>query len=144
MRPTAPRKNAMDPSASKGPQIAINGFIAFLFFIALTFVYFLWSTLPDHVLRSLHITYYPDKYWAVAVPAILVMLFFYYFTSSVFLVLLATHPLDDGRCVTDVDSTMDVQPYVGALSENSSSVPPWVDIPVAVSSKLLFQPWKDK
>lgn len=128
----------------KGPQVAINGFITFLLFLGLTAAYLLWAILPDSVLWKLHVTYYPDKYWAVAAPAILIMLFFYYFTSYFYLILATTHPLDDGRCITDVDSKTETQVILSVLDSNSTSVPPWIDIPVSVSSKLLFQPWKDK
>ena len=30
-------------------------------------VFLLWAYLPEHVLHDLGVTYYPSKYWAVAV-----------------------------------------------------------------------------
>lgn len=129
---------------NKGPQMAINGFIAWLLIISLTTVYLLWAIVPDSILHSLHITYYPDRYWAVAVPAILIMIFFYYYATSMCMILITTHPLDDGRCITDVDSKEERQITPGALTQNGGSVPPLVNIPVSISSRLLFLPWKSK
>lgn len=129
---------------SKDAQVAINGFIASILIIISSVGYVLWAVLPDAALHRLHMTYYPDRYWAVAVPAILVMFFFYYFSSSVLLTLMTTHPLDDGRCITDVDGKPDKEVDVRALANTNSSVSPWVDIPVSVASRLLFEPWKEK
>lgn len=125
-------------------QIAINGFIASILIVLCSVAYVLWAVLPDEVLHALHLTYYPDRYWAVALPAILVILLFYYFTTSWLLVLVTTHPLTDGRCITDVDRKLDNELEVGALADSNNSVPPWVDIPVSVASHLLFEPWKEK
>lgn len=126
---------------NKGPQVAINGFIAWLVSLLISSLYVLWAILPDEVLHRMHITYYPDKYWAVAAPAILVMFFFYYFTSYICVALAVTYPLDDGRCVTDVDCRFEGQVNVRGLSESTSGVQPWMDIPVSVASQVLFQPW---
>lgn len=129
---------------SQRAQIAINGFIASLLIVVGSITYVLWAVLPDEALHCLHLTYYPDRYWAVAVPAMVVMFIFYYFTTSWLLVLITTHPLTDGCCVTDVDSKREKEIEVGALADSNSSVPPWVDIPVSVSSHLMFEPWKEK
>ena len=34
----------------------------------LFFVYLFWAYVPDDTLRALGIEYYPDKYWALAIP----------------------------------------------------------------------------
>ncbi|CCW63868.1 unnamed protein product [Phytomonas sp. EM1] len=139
-----PSINNSEISNSKAPQVAINGFIAWLLFIVFTVMYLVWAIVPDRVLHQLHITYYPDKYWAVAVPAMLVIFFSYYFTTHAFLVLMMTYPLDDGHVITDVDAKTDTQVNVAVLAEQTGSVPMWVYIPVSISSRLLFQPWKEK
>lgn len=51
----------------------IYGFISWVasFFIYSKYhivVYIVWAFVPDPVLQSIGITYYPNKYWAVAVP----------------------------------------------------------------------------
>ncbi|CAJ1038389.1 putative PIG-P [Leishmania shawi] len=129
---------------SQRAQVAINGFIGSILIVVGSIVYVLWSVLPDEVLHRMHMTYYPDRYWAVAVPAILVMFLVHYFTTSWLLVLVTTHPLTDGRCITDEDSKPDTEIEVGALADSGSSLPPWVDIPVSVASHLLFEPWNKK
>lgn len=132
------------PGQNKGPYIAINGFIAWFLIMAMTAIYLLWGILPVNVLHRMRITYYPDKYWAVAIPALVVMFFFSYYVTHVGIVLLITHPLDDGHCVTDVDVKEDTKHTSAALSKDSVSVPAWVDIPVTVSSRLLFLPSLDE
>ena len=37
-------------------------------------LYLLWAYLPPSALHALHITYYPDRYWATALPAYLSLL----------------------------------------------------------------------
>lgn len=36
-------------------------------------VFLAWAYLPQQVLHGYGITYYPDKYWAIAVPSMLIM-----------------------------------------------------------------------
>lgn len=125
------------------PQTAMNGFIA-LILDGLAFVlYMIWLLVPEDMLHRLHLSYYPDKYWAFAIPALLTMLGAFYFYVSCCLVLFTTHPLEDARCVTDIDTRKDTELNCGALTQTAGSVAPWADIPVPVASTILFQPWME-
>ncbi|KAH9577996.1 PIG-P [Trypanosoma melophagium] len=126
--------------ASKGHQVAINGFIAWLLIITAFVMYFLWAFLPSSLLDWALINYYPDKYWAEAMPALLIMSLVYYLSTSFLLVLYRTNPLTDGFCVVDTRAKEDHH-TLESLSDAKESVPPFTDIPVSVSSRLLFQPW---
>ena len=46
----------------------IYGFVAWIGTHLCYAVFLLWAYLPEHVLHGLGVTYYPSKYWAVAVP----------------------------------------------------------------------------
>ena len=46
----------------------IYGFVAWIGTHLCYAVFLLWAYLPEHVLHDLGVTYYPSKYWAVAVP----------------------------------------------------------------------------
>lgn len=135
---------ALPSKPPSNPQTAINGFIAMILTFLCFFLYLVWLLVPQDVLQRLHISYYPDKYWALAIPAVLTVLFLYYIFVSLCLVLITTNPLDDGRCVTDVDSRKDTEVNCGALTPHAGSVAPWADISVSVASTLLFQPWPEQ
>lgn len=120
------------------PQTAINGFIAMILTVVCFLLYLVWLVVPQSMLHQLHISYYPDKYWALAIPALLTMLYAYYLFVSVCLALMTTHPLEDARCVADVDSREDTEVNCGALTQSAGSVAPWADIAVPVASALLF------
>ncbi|PWV17262.1 hypothetical protein C3747_19g579c [Trypanosoma cruzi] len=139
LKSVAPVETASS-GVSKGHNVAINGFIAWLLIITVFVTYFFWAFLPRHVLDRTLMSYYPDKYWAVALPAILVISTVYYLSTSFLLVLHRTNPLTDGFCVADADAKED---YHGleSLSDAKEGVPPITEIPVSVASRLLFQPW---
>jgi PIG-P len=40
-----------------------------LTYICSAVLYITWAYIPDNILHSYGITYYPDKYWAIALPA---------------------------------------------------------------------------
>ena len=56
-------------------------------------LYLLWAFIPERTLWQLGITYYPDKYWALAGPGYLCMLVLYFFFMYVAVNLMITPPL---------------------------------------------------
>jgi vacuolar protein sorting-associated protein 29 len=131
------------PTGLPGPGTApmsersteVYGFV-FSVMTAGAFVVFLgWAYLPEHWYRSLGITYYPDKYWSVALPAwsfatVVYAILFYHAKY-----LLNTPPLDDIHTITDSFAKGE-QPVLGALAKDSS-IPPVADIPISVVNRLL-------
>ncbi|XP_077293637.1 phosphatidylinositol N-acetylglucosaminyltransferase subunit P-like isoform X1 [Arctopsyche grandis] len=47
---------------------SIYGFILYLASSTLLVIYLCWALIPDEILNSMNIYYYPQKYWAFAVP----------------------------------------------------------------------------
>ncbi|RNF22480.1 phosphatidylinositol glycan, class P [Trypanosoma conorhini] len=139
LKSVAPVENA-SAGITKGHHAASNGFIAWLIVLMVFVMYFLWAFLPGYLLDWTLLTYYPDKYWAVALPAMLVMSVVYYFSTSFLLVLYRTNPLTDGFSVADADAKEDYH-SLESLSDAKETVPPLTEIPVSVTSRLLFQPW---
>ncbi|KAG5948582.1 hypothetical protein E4U53_006233 [Claviceps sorghi] len=86
-RPTTP-----DPSddeniapvpraAPKVPTYEYYGFVLYLFSSLTFLMYLLWSYLPSPFLHALGIYYYPNRWWALAIPAFIVMLLCYIYVA---------------------------------------------------------------
>ncbi|CAG8489892.1 16021_t:CDS:2 [Funneliformis mosseae] len=53
---------------TKTPTYEYYGFVLYLSSFIAFVIYLLWAYLPDEILISLGITYFPDRYWALALP----------------------------------------------------------------------------
>uniref|UniRef100_A0A0E0KGP4 PIG-P domain-containing protein n=1 Tax=Oryza punctata TaxID=4537 RepID=A0A0E0KGP4_ORYPU len=61
-------------SLSGGPKPSeVYGFVGSITTVIATTVYLAWAYMPERCLRSLGITYYPSRYWALAVPAFVIV-----------------------------------------------------------------------
>lgn len=70
------------PRASpKVPTYEYYGFAVYLASSAAFLMYLLWSFLPSPFLHQLGIHYYPNRWWAIAVPAWLVVLLVYIYVA---------------------------------------------------------------
>lgn len=67
--------------APKVPTYEYYGFVLYLL-SSLTFLtYLLWGYLPSPFLHALGIYYYPNRWWALAIPAFIVMLLCYIYVA---------------------------------------------------------------
>ncbi|KAJ6822129.1 phosphatidylinositol N-acetylglucosaminyltransferase subunit P-like isoform X1 [Iris pallida] len=56
--------------AAVGPKSGeVYGFVGSITTVIATVVYLVWAYTPEPWLHALGITYYPSKYWAIAIPA---------------------------------------------------------------------------
>ena len=55
---------------SPSPERAIYGFVFYLIAYFLLFVYVIWAVVPHQWLEVIELTYWPQRYWAIAVPVI--------------------------------------------------------------------------
>ncbi|VAI25833.1 unnamed protein product [Triticum turgidum subsp. durum] len=62
-------KRGREPAAGPKPS-EVYGFVGSITVVIATAVYLAWAYTPEPALRSLGITYYPTKYWALAVPSL--------------------------------------------------------------------------
>ncbi|KAI0391463.1 PIG-P-domain-containing protein [Xylariaceae sp. FL0594] len=85
-RPTTPDPSDDEiepvPRASpKVPTYEYYGFVVYLF-SSLTFgIYLLWAYLPSPFLHALGIYYYPNRWWALAVPSFITMTIVYIYVA---------------------------------------------------------------
>lgn len=81
------------------PIAAVYGFIGWVLTLLAFFTYLLWAIIPDSLLESYGITYYPDKYWALAGPSVFLSLAMFYWVYYVTMYLRNTVALDDVRAI---------------------------------------------
>ncbi|KAL7747063.1 hypothetical protein RI367_007559 [Sorochytrium milnesiophthora] len=63
-----PRSAAASEPAEVSPAYEYYGFVIYLLSIFSYLVFLAWAFLPDAVLHSLGIYYYPSRWWALAIP----------------------------------------------------------------------------
>lgn len=106
-RPTTPDASDDDiepvPRASpKVPTYEYYGFVLYLFSSLTFLVYLLWSYLPSPFLHVLGIYYYPNRWWALAIPSFITMLLVYiYVALAAYNIEVLTLPLDSIETVVD-------------------------------------------
>jgi phosphatidylinositol glycan class P protein len=129
-------------TAGSNIQRATAGFVAWVLTFGGIVMYFVWSSLTEDALHAVGLTYYPNRYWAVALPAFAIATALYYTATYWLLYVRNTKALPDLYCLTD-PTAREAAPSYCPLTEASPSVPPLSDIPVAVSSRLLYHTWAE-
>ena len=84
------------------------GFAFYLMASVCLIAYILWAFLPKSWLDSAHIYYYPSRWWAVAVPAFVLMLMIYiYVALAGYNTEVLTYPPTSIETITDLDAKVD-------------------------------------
>ncbi|CCT62722.1 related to pigp_human [Fusarium fujikuroi] len=107
-RPTTPDASDDDAiapvprAAPKVPTYEYYGFVLYLFSSLTFLIYLLWGYLPSPFLHALGINYYPNRWWALAIPAFIVMTVVYiYVALAAFNTEMLTVPLSSVETVVD-------------------------------------------
>ncbi|KAI1202973.1 PIG-P-domain-containing protein [Nemania serpens] len=106
-RPTTPDPSDDDlqpvPRASpKVPTYEYYGFVVYLFSSLTFLMYLLWAYLPSPILHVLGIYYYPNRWWALAVPSFITMLIVYiYVALALYNTEVLTLPLTSVETIVD-------------------------------------------
>lgn len=92
----------MPRAAPKVPTYEYYGFVLYLFSSLTFLIYLLWGYLPSPFLHALGINYYPNRWWALAIPAFIVMTVVYiYVALAAFNTEMLTVPLSSVETVVD-------------------------------------------
>lgn len=76
-------------------SVEIYGFVGWIGSFILYSLYLIWAFVPDSLLHKLEIYYYPSKYWALALPAIIFLTLVFIFILYQSLNMISTHNIDN-------------------------------------------------
>ena len=79
-RTTSGSEAGLELDTGGAKVVEVYGFVGWITTLCAWVGYLLYAYLPESVLRRLGVTYYPDRYWAVAGPALLLMVVCFYTT----------------------------------------------------------------
>ena len=138
-------RGMVEDDAMEGAQgdilnaVEVYGFVGWVVTIAAYVSYLLWALLPDEALASVGMTYYPSRWWAVALPAWFVVTCCCILVAYIGLNLVRTPPLSSLDTLTDpmarrLPGTMQWRDV------NAEGTPGFSDMPLAVVNRLLFPP----
>ncbi|ORY54817.1 PIG-P-domain-containing protein [Pseudomassariella vexata] len=125
-RPTTPdaSDDELEPvprASPKVPTYEYYGFVLYVFSTLVFLVYLLWAYLPSPFLHAMGIYYYPNRWWALAVPAFITMLIVYiYIALAAYNTEYLTLPLssietivDEAANIATIDSKGRIRPIAG-------------------------------
>jgi phosphatidylinositol N-acetylglucosaminyltransferase subunit P len=118
---SARRAHPLPPTSPKVPTYEYYGFVLYLASSLAFLIYILWSYLPSPFLHALGITYYPNRYWSLAIPAWIVMvLIFIYVALLSYNVDYLTLPLASLECMVDEAGNVAVLDEHGRIRNGGS------------------------
>lgn len=117
----------------------IYGFVGWISSFVAYGLFVVWAFVPEEALHSVGITYYPHKYWSLAVPSWLGVTVVFCSLSYTAVNLIISEPLDSLNTIRDKWSKEKEGEEEGEEAD-PDSIAPIADIPITTVNRLLFPP----
>ncbi|KAF9183166.1 hypothetical protein BGZ50_004411 [Haplosporangium sp. Z 11] len=130
--------DSLPTTLTKTPTYEYYGFVLYLVSGITYAMYLGWAYLPKEVLDSMGITYYPSKYWSLALPIWLFVLVIYLYVAFFAINLYNTAPFDSFQTITD-EHANPFHTMNSASSLTEDFVPDLMDIPIGMVNACLYQ-----
>ncbi|CAF3140669.1 unnamed protein product [Rotaria socialis] len=122
------------PSPSPRPERAIIGFFLYVTSIFAFVIYLLWAYLPNNWFENIGITYYPHKYWSIAIAIGVVTFLISIVLGNCLVNSLSVPSLDSMKLIRDRHTRK------RDLSKHSTTdaIPPVSDLDLSYVNRVLY------
>lgn len=119
--------------------LEVYGFVGSISTIVAAGLFFLWAYLPEPWLHYLGITYYPSRYWALAIPTYVMVTIIFIILFYLGLNYMATVPSTSWNSLFD-DHTRDASRILSAHAfiDGEHPIDPISDIPITEVNASLY------
>jgi phosphatidylinositol glycan class P protein len=123
----------------KRPQAEVYGFVLWVVTFFIFGFYLLFAWLPTDILHAYGITYYPDRYWTLGIPAYVPFTYgIIGITMNFFWIYYKATPLDEFGILEDEYTNFAVLQRPDQLDIQKPVIPPVKDIPITKLNQVLY------
>ncbi|GAQ82327.1 phosphatidylinositol glycan class P [Klebsormidium nitens] len=132
-------KDHSQPIRRKGAVPAeVYGFVGSIASIVAYALFILWAYIPEQYLHAAGVTYYPSKYWAIALPAYAIVTVFLAVLVYTALCMMSTKPLDSPYTIKDEYSRSRLPPQ-NSDDCTEEPIPPVSDMDITEVNMWLYK-----
>merc|ERR1712137_288925 len=135
MHPNPPTERPVAmPPGTKEANAEVYGFVGWVVSFFVFSIYLIWAYVPDHFLHQMGISYYPDKWWAIAFPtqmcvSVLSLMWIIYLSIN----LMNTPPLHSRQYYTPDEEGKE------AHTSLPGGIDPISDLPLTTVNRFLYR-----